>query len=615
VKRRAGGQVLVMTTLALFAMCGLIGLAVDLGWSFFVKRSAQAAADTAASAAAEEVLAAVGGAGTFSCGAVVICQVVTPCPSTLASPPANNIELGCAYAQRNGFEVGGNSGRQNVTVESNAPPPSCGSSSPPDCVPTAPGVAASYWVTVRVTETVPQLFSAVLGNATAVVSARATAAIVESVVSGSLILLNRQTDPSPELGPGVNLAGGGNPIVTAPGGIILASNCGGANCGGTEAGHLQGTAGVTAPFTYVRTGGVACAGNIPGCSQVGGSTWISPYTNRSDGSMFYDPMRGKGQPPLTNQVLPDRPVMGGAIMGGTAANPTVLLPGNYYATRTVGCGKGCSQIVASGIPITLGGGYFRFDPSGSLFTDWTYIFWGGARTGGGNTTINFHPGSYVFAGQVAGEGEPLIFLSNGTTLEDRTPGFGQNTDAGELLIFTNGYYPGLDTQAASLPLVSNIRPQFLWGSAGFTMGNNDASSINLHGVNDQNPLIQGTPLAAFSPVIAWQDQGNSSVQYTSNGYIKYTDCGGPGGGGLDSPCLNLPQNSMSRAMNLQATPNTHLFGAVYQPRGAWVNLQGGGGYAGPLQLISGAINLQGGPNVTLLSPPNPLTTKVVALVA
>ena len=46
--------------MSLFAMCGLLGLAIDLGWSYFVKKSAQNAADAGALAAA---YAALSGAG------------------------------------------------------------------------------------------------------------------------------------------------------------------------------------------------------------------------------------------------------------------------------------------------------------------------------------------------------------------------------------------------------------------------------------------------------------------------------------------------------------------------------------------------------------------------
>ncbi len=600
-----------MVTLALFGMCGLMGLAVDLGWAYFVKRSAQTAADAAAMAAAQQVLDLVGPSGTFACGPGIVCQASGPCPSTVPSPPGTNLELGCLYAQRNGFAAGGKGGRQNVIIEASAPPAPCRLNSPPDCVPTAPGVAAYYWVSVQVTESIPQLFSAVLGNQVATVNARATAAIAESVTAGSLILTNRQNDDSPVVGRGVNLSGDGNPVVSVPGGTMLASTCGGANCDGNYAGKLQGAASVTSPFTFVRNGGAACAGNIPGCTQVGQSQWIAPYNNRPDGSYFYDPMSGKGQPPLTTQTLPGWQVLGGVIWGGTASSPTVVAPGNFYATAVVGCPKNC-KTVATGGPIILGSGHFQFVSCpgcapGSGFGD--YIFWGGLAATGGSATITLNPGRYVFAGQSGGEGGALLFLSNGTALQDYTRGVGQNSDPGEILIFTDTNYPGLDIQLRNLPLVSLIRSQLQYGVAGFTMGQSAQSSINLHGLNDRHPLIHDTPLERFSPVVIWQDQANSAVKYLPDGKVD-ASCGD-----LDNPCSNPPLGSLSRAMNLQATPGTHLYGTVYQPRGAWVNLQGGGGYAGPLQLVSGALNLQGGPDVTLTSLPNPMTTLVVALVA
>ena len=48
------GQAIVLVTLSLFAMAGMMGLAVDFGWMFFLKLSAQTAADTAALGAVEE---------------------------------------------------------------------------------------------------------------------------------------------------------------------------------------------------------------------------------------------------------------------------------------------------------------------------------------------------------------------------------------------------------------------------------------------------------------------------------------------------------------------------------------------------------------------------------
>ena len=191
--QRQRGQVVVMVTLILFAMCGILGLAVDLGWSYFVKKSAMSAGDAAALASVEEVFDTMG-EGPYVCGVGATClDTPTPCGSPVPKPPANNIDNGCLYAQKNGFTAQGNDNRQNVTMQAGVGAP-----------PTAPGVAGDYyWVTTRVAETIPQLFSSIFGNWLGTSSHRSTAGVVDSVVPGSLILLNRDPDCLP-MGEGVN---------------------------------------------------------------------------------------------------------------------------------------------------------------------------------------------------------------------------------------------------------------------------------------------------------------------------------------------------------------------------------------------------------------------------
>ena len=68
-KQKSGGQAIVMVSLALFTMAGMMGLAVDLGWSYFIQKEAQASADGAALAAVHEGWARLGGSvGSVSCG-------------------------------------------------------------------------------------------------------------------------------------------------------------------------------------------------------------------------------------------------------------------------------------------------------------------------------------------------------------------------------------------------------------------------------------------------------------------------------------------------------------------------------------------------------------------
>src|SRR5215469_9855200 len=66
--RNKRGQALILITTSLIALCGIMGLAVDLGWGYFVKKQAQLAADAAALAAVEKALDDVGQVTRFTCG-------------------------------------------------------------------------------------------------------------------------------------------------------------------------------------------------------------------------------------------------------------------------------------------------------------------------------------------------------------------------------------------------------------------------------------------------------------------------------------------------------------------------------------------------------------------
>lgn len=602
---RQRGQALLMVTLALFAMFGLIGLAVDLGWAFFTKKAARAAADAAALAAAEQAIADMPTpTGPFaSCPTAVTCTGPTPVPCTSAT---RNLVNGCLYAQQNGFTVGGNRGHQNVTIASDIGSP---------LIPFTPGdttnfyslPTAYYWVTVRVSESIPQLFSAILGNPLATSSARATAVVINQDVTGSLILLNRAKDCvylGNKISCGLDFNNSGKGTVLAPGGILLASSRNGTSLPGDPsggpwwAGDISGGQGqtyVTAPFTNIRGEGTV---NDPK------GHWTAPPGNGLlDGPAYEDPMTGKGQPPLVVSAQPDRPVPGGVIVGGTQAAPTVLMEGNYYATGTVGCGKDCTETVATGAPVQLGPGYFEFQNSG--FGD--YFFWGGLVTDpSSGVTVTFAPGRYVFVGVTGGGSNPVFSIGNSTTIKDKYPR-GPNGDAGEILIFAGPNYPGLEKQLG-VGLVSTIKDRLGFGTSGIKTGNNPASSVTLHGLNASGSNIP-EDLKTFAPVVMWQDQQNSTVKYTPDGKIDIS-CGGD----IDNPCAKLPQNSPSPNMYLLANADSYFWGTVYQPRGSWLTLGGDNLYTGSVQLISGAIDFQGKSTISMGSLNRPLQRLVVALV-
>lgn len=583
------GQALVMATLSLTMALGMIGLVVDLGFGRYTRRVAQSAADAAALAAASQALTSAGQTASLQCGANVRCQSATSCPSS------GNLQSGCLYGAQNGFSPGGVGGRQVFQM-------AAGVSSPAPGVPNVPGVL--YWTQASVTQTVPQLFSAIFGNSTLTTGATATAAVFPTAITPSVYLLNRSSDCFVSA-LNIGLVCGENFLsllganVNARGGIYMSSsNSGSTPLPNLSAGTIIGSATVTSPFTYLMGNG--------GINTLGVSNWNSaPVNGFPDGENFEDPMRGKGQPPAPTG-LPDHPVAGGIITGNLLfGSPVVLPPGNYYSTNPL-------TGAPLGTPITVLGNVLFSDgaatPCGGFCN---YVFFGGLVTGALSTTT-FSPGRYVFAGAQPVAGGPAIALSVGvnSTVKDLTPLVGgqatQNTDAGEIFIFTDSNYPGLQipTPITSIGLSLPQVTAGFQGGLGYT--------ATLHGLNASNSAVPSS-LTTFAPVLFWQDQANTTLKYTSSGNLDLS-CG--------SPCTNLLSVPGSQEMILQAStvggqPGVNLYGTIYSPRAAWITILGllpGDTLRGPLQLISGALQMAIFTNLDVTPVPNPLTRRTVSLI-
>ena len=585
------GQALIMATLASLALFAMIGLAADLGWDYFSKRKTQAAADAAALAAARSAFDSIGSA-TATCGGNVVCQQSTSCPGTLPSSPSNAIDVACMYAEQNGYASGG---RQTVMVSADTTSPYTTATGP---------VSVRYWISVQVAESVPQIWSAMFGNTLMTVSSRATAAVGETIFDGNLILLDRENDSAPFGSNGSNMYGvnllvqandnKGKDAVQASG-ILMASNCNGTSLSSTNctsgnkpgyAGMNQGGGTINSPYTAIRTGG--------GVTMGGSANWIQPPQNTGAGRPFQDPMSGLGQPPPPTG-LSDVPVPGGTIDG---SKTPVLYPGNYYAaSNSSNCPPSC---VASGNPISIKG-TVRFAAcsgcsAGSAFGK--YVIFGGLTSQSPGATVTFDPGEYVFAGaQWQGNNTGMLLdTSTNFTIGDA------GADTGELFVFTDLNYPGLQVPGP----VQSAASDFQQGQINITSGNN-GTNITLHGLNPASPLIPSA-LAPFVGDLLWQDQANSTVKYTSQGNVD-TSCGS-----LDSPCQRTLTNPTSPQLNLKASPTLNLYGVVYQPRGAWTVITAGSGYSGPLQLITGAVQVQANATLNLTPPTNPIKFVAAGLI-
>src|SRR5258708_8903090 len=91
--KRPRGQALIMTTMALVPMFGLMGLAVDLGWMEFTKKSAQSAADAAAMAPVLQFQNTIFSTDLTCGNGGVICPPPTSCPT----PTSAHLHSGCPH--------------------------------------------------------------------------------------------------------------------------------------------------------------------------------------------------------------------------------------------------------------------------------------------------------------------------------------------------------------------------------------------------------------------------------------------------------------------------------------------------------------------------------------
>lgn len=606
-----------MVTLALVSMCGMMGLAVDLGWSFFVQKSAQAAADGAALAAVQEAYRLNGGGGNVTCGTAASCtsSAIVSC-STVS---ATNLFSGCQYAARNGFTPGGESGRQNVTIQADTTVPA----------PTVPNVTdIRYWVTVRTAQAIPQLFSSVLGNTQGTVSAIATAAIAGSILPGSFYGMNQELDcitaldtnagirncgvdidltsTSSNSSQCVNMDGsssGVNAKLCAPAGIYLSSRCNGSavvGCGSSAsatdefAGQTSNNPTVWAQGgTKINTGGWVGRGANPSY-DASAQNWLpsGSVTNTSSHD-FGDPLKTKVQPPILNPSQPTCGVVGGAITGTVG-------PYQYYALDATGTAATGSRItIASNVvfdpnstncPGTVGG-------TGSLSTGSfrTFTFWGGMDISGNNTNVTFGGGQYVLAGTSITN--PRVLNVDGATVTGANGG-----TAPTMFITTDGRNYSGSTLTMPAPLQA----------AGY---NTDANwKQGFVDLKNGNYTLQGlgagqSGLEDYKGILFWQDRKNSVLELnTTNGnFISRTR---PASTTDTSPQFEIRPGNLTMRMD----------GLIYQPRGAWFYLNPGGQAAGSnlnLTMVTGALTCGtgcGNASITLRGPSAPTVIYVTALI-
>ena len=415
---KSRGQALLLVTISLSVLFGLLGLAVDVGWSYYRQGSAQAAADAAVLAATQAVAASP--LSSFTCGTnPVWCGspegTATACPATAPTTMTTAYNNACAMAAQNGFVT---SGKQQVTIQADT----TGSA------PTAPGAAVSYWVTARVTEKPLQFFGGMIGAAMNV-TARSTAGIVNGGGAGGCIYV---LDPHAQDA----FEASNNAQITTGCGIYVNSD-GKATNPAKEAMYVTGSAKVS-----VTSGTI----NVDGSELEDNNGSHAGTLNQNMGSTVADPLASLPTPTVGTclpspagqmsawQSTPYTPSAGTYCNGFNLSNGmgAVMGPGVYII-------NGGTFSIQSG-PLTASGGVMVFLTNGATMS----------IANGTNVTLS---------SQSSGTYQGILFYSD----RNYTPG-GSNVAGGATMKLTGSlYFPtstltvdnGTNTAGSNMAIVAD----------------------------------------------------------------------------------------------------------------------------------------------------------------
>jgi Putative Flp pilus-assembly TadE/G-like len=320
---RQRGSAFLMIMLMAIPMFTAVGLVVDVGWAYYTRQTAHAAAESAALAAAQTALDGIKAGGTYTCGSQGLRCYNDPnaysCPATTPNPVTTTVDAACAYAAANGFATSGPNG-QTVTVVANTTSPQL-------------GVKVNYWVTVRIAQNNPLTFGAVLGGRFLNVGAHATAADILAVPANCVIAL----DPS------------AHGAVTVQGGADVSVGCGVAsNSSASDALAVNGR------VSTLDASSIAVVGNYTG------SGTISP-TPVTSAPPVADPYADLPVPSPSTPCTADPSITGGTVSlnPGTycgitiSGNATVTFNTGTYILLGGGLSAGSSNTTLTGTGVTF----------------------------------------------------------------------------------------------------------------------------------------------------------------------------------------------------------------------------------------------------------------------
>ena len=338
------GQAMILGTLTLSLLFGAVGLATDLGMSYYAKSQVQTAADAATSAAA--IYAYNGGNNSDACTPTgsVNCGVAYTCAGV--NPPTNALQAGCLYATADAP-----SGSTVTMIENNGAHPPAGMT----------GNTPGMWMQATITTSHHNLFLYMGGFHTASVLGQSVGGFTTISPGGCIYAL------SPTAPVGVSVTGSSS---------ISTTGCG-VNIASTSATALT----VTGSSHVTATSGGQIVLQCSGCTSITGSSAATPTPYVV--APVTDPLASL-QPPTFSGCLHNT-------SSGTSSSANYSL-GNGN-TATMGPGVYCGGInVGGAATLTLNPG--------------TYIMNGGGFNVSNSGKVIATAGVFIYntvsAGQTAG---------------------------------------------------------------------------------------------------------------------------------------------------------------------------------------------------------------------
>jgi Putative Flp pilus-assembly TadE/G-like len=356
------GQAGLFVVFNLTLVFGTLGLAVDVGWAYYTRQSAQAAADAAAMAAVS--WASSSGKPVCGTGGVTCNSTAAACANPPTTPPTTDLQVGCLYAQQNGFVNNGTT--QFVTMAGNTTaPPGIANNSP------------TYWVQANVTATPYTLFGGFGGIRRFTINASAIAAVSYHNPGACIYVLD------PTVSQAFSATGASTVTATSCGIFVNSSS--------SSAFYEHGSPSVTASQILINGG-----------ASISVASSVSPNPPTTNAGAVSDPLANLTLPSFSN-VCPNPPYTPYTLAGTSVA---VLPSGNYCGGITI---SHSSQATFSGGTYYIWGGLTVEGASTATFDSGMYIVNGGGISFANSAAIS---GSGVTFYNTAQYGQTIGGVSN-----------------------------------------------------------------------------------------------------------------------------------------------------------------------------------------------------------